>query len=104
MVVIAAEKIDVMEESVKSLSYHLGDNLDNWYPSKSDIDKLLPLEEEDVAFLIWCMYPRFNLSDEQKEVKKYVQSILATEIKFDEKPLKELDKKEEASILKKYGF
>lgn len=104
MLTISADVIDTIEDTVQDLSYRLGDNCDDWYPSKTDIDKLRPIKKKDLPFLLWCMHPRNELTKDQNEVRKYIQQVIAEEVVFDEEPSKTPDDKAAKLILSKYGF
>ena len=104
MLRVSADRLDIMEETVKGLAYRLGDNYDTWFPSIEDIAKMRPLKAEDLPFLLWVMYPRKALSDEQKAVKNYIRSILAEEVEFDTSAHDITSDQEAAAILQKFGY
>jgi len=104
MIRVSADRLDIMEETVKGLAYRLGDNYDSWFPSIEDIAKMRPIKADDLPFLLWVMHPRKALSDDQKAVKNYIRSVLAEEVEFDTSMLNVTSDQEAAAILQKFGY
>lgn len=108
----AKKNYELLENTVRVMSYHLGDSFDNYYPSIEEIDDFLQDKQNskghysanDISFLIWLTLPLMDLTPQQQEVEKRVESVLES-IKND-RPVEddEYDKEAMRNIFKKYHY
>ena len=74
------EKVyDKLEKAVQECTYVPEEN---WYPSMKDAEELAEdffkkgVEPNDVAYLLWLVNFKKDLTEEQKKVRKYLYKVL----------------------------
>lgn len=79
MVQMTYNEYDELENFVENMDERLGYDADQWYPTMNDLKKYMDFDNitaNDVKFLVYCLHPKFKLTEEQERVKKEIQSLL----------------------------
>ncbi len=76
---ISAKHFFKLDDTISEMGYQIGDNFDNWFPTKEDIETKVDLTtDEGLRFMLWCSHPRneFALTPDQKDTLSYIKKQL----------------------------